>query len=109
MESITTDSLPAGKVPQTAVIVHVNEADSHVPSYWISSQQTCPEQSKIHWGEGWGQAQDSPSCPAPAAQGAREGWHFQEDPVEAFIRLLMRHVREREVDKLRQVLKNAQY
>lgn len=106
---MTADSLPAGKVPQTAVIVHVNEADSHVASCQISSQQTCPKQGKIPWGEGWGQGQDSPSCPGPAVWGASRGWCFQEEPVVAFIRLLMRHLREREMDKSRHVLKNAQY
>lgn len=73
MESIRADSVPAGKVPQSAVIVHVNEADSHVPSCQIGSQQTCPEQGKIHWGEGWAQGPDSPSCPGPAVWGASEG------------------------------------
>lgn len=39
-------SMSARKLHQTAVIVHVNEADEHVPSCKISSQQTCPEQGQ---------------------------------------------------------------
>lgn len=41
---ITADSFPAGKLHQTAVIVHVNEAGGRVPSCQIGTQQTCPEQ-----------------------------------------------------------------
>lgn len=43
---ITAGSLPAGKLHQTVVIVHVNEAGGRVPSCQIGSQQPCPEQGR---------------------------------------------------------------
>lgn len=41
---ITADSLPAGKLHLTVVIMHVNEAGGCVPSCQTGSQQICPEQ-----------------------------------------------------------------
>lgn len=47
--------------------------------------------------------------PRASSVGSQRGLMLSEGPVVAFIRLLMRYLREREMDKLRQVLKNAQY